>query len=357
MSSFRWRMAGWFALSLLLVLGVFTGITYLHLRHELRIEKWEREQPGHSDWVLHGSYSESEVEDIVGELAHLSLVYAVPVAALALLLGYFLATRSLQPLADINRQLQAIGASSLSQRVRLHSADQEFRSIETNVNALLARLEGAFRQLTEYSAQVAHELRAPLTLIRLRVEDAAGRIEPALAESLQDELCRLSEYVDQCLLLATAEQGRLVLKLEKVPLRSLLTDLLETYDLWARSQQRSVTLAEGPEVVLTADPRYLRQILHVFLSNALRHGCGPVWVAVEIRSEGAACWVKNAAAPKTDGEGAHGNGLGLRLARAVAGALGWEIMTVRQGDNFTAEIRWPSRGVVPGSEAKVDMPA
>lgn len=352
MTSFRWRMAGWFTLSLLLVLGVFTGVTYLHLRHELRMERWEREQPGRSDWVLHGSYSESEVADIAGELAHLSLVYAVPVAAMALILGYFLATRSLKPLAEINRQLQAIGASSLAQRVRVGRADREFQSIESNINALLARLEGAFQQLTEYSAQVAHELRAPLTLMRLQVEDAAGHIEPGLAESLQDELRRLSEYVDQCLLLARAEQGRLVLKLEQVPLRALLTDLLETYELWARSQQRAVTLQDGPELVLTADPRYLRQMLHVLLSNALRHGCGPVWVVLETRSEQASCRVENGAPPSAGEETARGAGLGLRLARAVAAAQGCEIATNREADRFIAEIHWPRQRLGPRSETK-----
>ncbi len=349
MTSFRWRMAGWFTLSLLLVLGVFTGVTYLHLRHELRMEKWEREQPGRSDWVLHGSYSESEVADIAGELAHLSLMYAVPVAAIALILGYFLATRSLKPLADINRQLQAIGARSLAQRVRVGRADREFQSIESNINALLARLEGAFQQLTEYSAQVAHELRAPLTLMRLQVEDAAGHIEPGLAESLQEELCRLSDYVDQCLLLARAEQGRLVLKLEHVPLRALLTDVLETYELWARSQQRAVTLQDGPELVLTADPRYLRQMLHVLLSNALRHGCGPVRVSLETRSEQASCLVENGAPPCAGEEAARGTGLGLRLARAVATAQGCEIATNRESNRFTAEIRWPYQRVGPKS--------
>ncbi len=340
MNSFRWRMAGWFTLSLLLVLGVFIGVTYLHLRHELRMEKWERDQPGHSDWVLHGSYSESEVADIAGELGRLSLLYAVPVAALAIGLGYLLATRSLQPLADINRQLQAIGASSLAQRVALSRVDREFQAIESNINALLARLEGAFRQLTEYSAQVAHELRAPLTLIRLQVEDAAGRIEPGLSESLQDELRRLSDYVDQCLLLATAEQGRLLLKLEQVPLRPLLKDLLETYELWAKSEQRSVTLDAGPDISVTADPRYLRQILHVLLSNTIRHGSGPVRVALGIESGRACCRVENGL-PQRSG-GATGTGLGLRLARAVASAQGCELVTGSQTGAFTAEIRWPA---------------
>jgi signal transduction histidine kinase len=360
MKSFRWRMAVWFALSLLLVLGVSTGVTYLHLQHELRLEKWEREQPGHADWVLHGSYSKSEVDDIAGELWRLSLFYALPVAGVALGLGYFLATRSLGPLADLNRQLQSIGAGSLGQRVQLRRADREFQGIESNINALLARLEGAFRQLTEYSAQVAHELRAPLTLLRLQVEDAAGRIEPALAESLQEELSRLSDYVDQCLLLATAEQGRLALKLERVPLRAHLRDLMETYELWARSLHRDAILIDGEEILVTADTRYMKQMLHVLLSNAIRHGSGAVRVIVRRESDQALCRVENDVPPGTEAEGdanakaiaggraagvagtRAGTGMGLRLARAIASSLGCLLTVSRSGSLHVAEVRWTS---------------
>jgi signal transduction histidine kinase len=353
MNSLRWRMAGWFTLSLLAVLGGFIGVTYLHLQHELRIERWEREHPEHPDWTLHGSYSKSEVDDIAGELWRLSLLYSVPVALLTAGLGYLLASRSLDPLAEMNRQLRSIGAGSLSHRVRLTRADREFQAIEANINALLARLEGAFRQLTEYSAQVAHELRAPLTLLRLQIEDAADRIEPALAESLQDELGRLSDYVDQCLLLATAEQGRLVLKPEHVPLRPLLVDLLETYELWARSQQREVRLAAGPDVTVTADSRYLRQILHILLSNAIRHGSGPIDVLLEPRADHVACRIENRVS-NAPGAGT-GSGLGLRVAQAVATAQGCILEAFAAPPGFVAKIRWfPARA--PRSPGKPPAP-
>jgi two-component system heavy metal sensor histidine kinase CusS len=231
MKSLRWRMALWFALSVMAVLSVFVLISHLHLRHELQLEKWERSHPGQPGFILHGTYSDPEIEDITGELVKISLLYALPVALLAVGLGYILARRGLAPVADLNGLLRSIGARSLSQRVELHEADAEFRSIEENLNALLGRLEDSFKQLTEFSAQVAHELRTPLTLIRLQVEEAAGRIEPVLAESLQDELSRLSDYVDQCLLLATAEQGRLKLRVETVHLRQLVRDMMDTYEL------------------------------------------------------------------------------------------------------------------------------
>ncbi len=348
MNSLRWRLAAWFALSLLTVLAVSIGVTYLHLQHELRVERWEREHPDHPDWVLHGSYSKSEVNDITGELGRLSLLYALPVAALSLGLGYLLSTRSLRPLADLTGQLQSIGASSLSHRVRLARTDREFQSIEANINELLARLEGAFRQLTEYSAQVAHELRAPLTLLRLQVEDAAGRIEPALAESLQEELSRLSDYVDQCLLLATAEQGRLLLKPERVPLRDLLKELLETYELWARSQQRGVTLTAEPDLVVNADPRYLKQLLHILLTNAIRHGVGEIRVRLEADSDTATCRVSNATSP-TPRENP-GSGLGLRVARAIASAQGCTLRAGPSPNGFSAELRWTRPAGTVGSD-------
>jgi signal transduction histidine kinase len=340
MKSLRWRIALWFTLSLLAVLGVFVVITYTHLQHELRVEKWERTQPGHGDWALHGSYSESEVNDIAGELWQLSLYYAGPVALLALGLGYYLSRRSLQPVAEINRQLQTIGVRNLQQRVRLVDADEEFQTIEKNLNALLVRLEDNFRQLTEFSAQVAHELRTPLTLLRLQVEEAAGRIEPALAESLQDELNRLSDYVDQCLLLATAEQGRLTLYLQPVNLRTLVTGMIEVYELLARSANRVVRVAADEEATVTADPRALRQILHNLLTNALRHGEGPILLSVCREGAESVCRVENAPAAKPAPASA-GTGLGLRLVRALAAAHPRLTFSVKSSDaRFVAELRW-----------------
>lgn len=340
MKSLRWRIALWFTFSLLAVMSVFVGITYTHLQHELRVERWPRAHPDQKDWTLHGSYSEAEVNDIAGELWRLSLLYAVPVTLVTLGAGYYLAKRSFQPVAEMNRQLNAIGARSLEQRVRLKDADEEFRAIENNINALLSRLDASFRQLTEFSAQVAHELRTPLTLIRLQVEEAADRIEPALAESLQDELRRLSDYVDQCLLLATAEQGRVSLEIRPVPLRALVLEMLEVYELLARSENRALTVAAAEEVTVPADARSLRQILHNLLTNALRHGEGPIVVTVGRDGADSCCRIENAVSRKLIAGGS-GHTLGLRIVRALVALHPKMAFTSGAADGqFAAELRW-----------------
>lgn len=340
MKSIRWRIALWFTFSLLAVMAAFVGMTYAHLQHELREEKWERAHPGNRDWTLHGSYSEAEVNDIAGELWRSAVVYAVPVTALTLGVGYYLAKRSFEPVTDMNRQLGAIEARSLDQRVRLTDADEEFRAIEKNINALLARLDASFRQLTEFSAQVAHELRTPLTLIRLQLEEAADRLEPGLAESLQDELRRLSDYVEQCLLLATAEQGRVTLDIRTVPLRGLVLEMLEVYELLARSENRLLTVTAPEEIIVSADVRSLRQILHNLLTNALRHGEGPIGITVGRDSTDRFCRIENTVARKASAVGS-GNTLGLRLVRALTALQ--PKMTFSGGatdGQFIAELRW-----------------
>lgn len=340
MISFRWRIAFWFTLSLLAVLTVFVGITYTHLRHELRVEKWERAHPDRQDWNLHGSYSEAEVDDIAGELWRLSLIYALPVTLLTLGAGYYLAKRSFQPIAEMNRQLQAISARSLDQRMQLRDADAEFRALENHLNALLARLDTSFRQLSEFSAQVAHELRTPLTLLRLQVEEAAGRIEPTLAESLQDELSRLSDYVDQCLLLATAEQGRLSLTFKSVSLRAVVNEMIEVYELLARSKNRVLTVVATEEFCVPADERSLRQMLHNLLTNALRHGIGPLTVTVFREDSAVVLRIENEVAATISPAGS-GTTLGLRIVRAIA-ALHRQLSFSTQLVNgrYVAELRW-----------------
>lgn len=323
MRSLRLRVALWFAASVAAVMLVFVAVTFLHLRHELRVEKWERDLERNKDWALHGSYSEAEVADIVGELWSLSLLYAAPVLLLAMGAGYIVARRAFRPVAEMNHQLQRIGANNLRARLDVTRADRELRDIGDNVNALLVRLENSFQQLSDFSAQVAHELRTPLTLMRLQVEEAAGRIDPALAESLQEELKRLSDYVDQCLLLATAEQGRLQIQPTRFRLGTVVADLAEAYHLLAREERRSVEW-RGPDVEVETDPRHLRQLLHVLLSNALRHGEGTVFVHVRPTAHGALCEIRNRIRLGSPAAST-GNGIGLRLARALAATLGLEI--------------------------------
>ncbi len=338
--SLQTRTTIWFALSTLGVTLVFALVTYFHLRHELTVEKWERAHPDRPDFILHGSYSEDEVDDIAGELLRLSLFYSAAVAIVATGLGAYLSRKSLRPVAAINLQLQTIGATNLASRVDAPEADPELTAITANINSLLARIETSYRDLSEFSARVAHELKTPLTLMRLQLEDSSQRIEPELAESLQDELRRMEHYVEQSLLIARAERGQLDLPLQNIALKTLLEDLLEPFALLAREENRELRLHAPSAANVEASPWAIRQILHNLIGNALQHGSQDIQISLKESEQAVTLTLANSlrSTPQP------GTGLGLRAAEAIARQHpGLTLSKEEDGQTHTATLRWTKR--------------
>jgi signal transduction histidine kinase len=275
------------------VLAVFMVFTYRLLDAELHHKSWQSDYPEHPDWKLHGSYSEAEVRDILGEFMETSVAYGMPLALAALLIGYWLARKSVKPIAAVNEQLQSIRAPNLSQRIQLPEPDREFRDLVRHINDLLARLEKSFNDMSEYAAKVAHELRTPLAILRLKVEQAGGQIAPELAEELQAELHQLAHVVDQSLLIAKAEQGRLLLTPRPFDLAALVADMAEDFSLLAQEEDRVLHLAVKSQCAVVADPKYARQIIHNLLANGLKHGQGEVRVTLRRRGESCLLTITN----------------------------------------------------------------
>jgi len=305
-------MTLWFALSTLGVTLVFALVSYFHLRHELSVEKWERSHPDRPDFTLHGSYTDEEVSDIAGELLRSSLLYSTAVAVAAFLLGRYLAKKSLKPVAAINQQLQTIEAASLEKRVQIPEADDPLKGIAININALLDRIEHSYQEVSNFSSRVAHELKTPLTLMRLQLEDSAKQIEPEMAESLQDELHRMEHYVEQCLLIARAEQGQLKLDFENVSISQLIKEQIEPYELLAREENRQLVLHSKADIHATTSKWAFRQIMHNLFGNALQHGTGDI--LIELRAEGQkAVAIRN----KVKSSNTTGTAIGLRIVDAL----------------------------------------
>jgi signal transduction histidine kinase len=209
-----------------------------------------------------------------GVLTLLAAVILVP-----LLLG-----RGLAPLHRLAAQAADIHAGSLRQRFPAAGLPDELNPICAGLNDLLARLEHSFNDISEYSAKVAHELRTPLTILRLKVEQAGGRLPPDLAEELQTQLQHLAHVVEQSLLIARAEQGRLAVQPRSFDLTALVADLAQDFSLLAQENGRAVHVSSGPACFALADPKYARQIIHNLLSNALKHGRGDIHVNVTAHS-------------------------------------------------------------------------
>jgi signal transduction histidine kinase len=300
----------------MLLLAMFAGFTHHYLNAELHRKTWQRDYPDHPDWKLHGSYSEAEVDDIMKELVETSVIYGVPATLIAVVVGWLLSRQSLRPIARLNDQLHTIRAANLSQRIELPEIDAEFRDLVRHLNELLGRLDRAFTDMSEYAARVAHELRTPLAILRLKVEQAGERIPPELAEQLQAELHQLTHVVDQSLLIAKAEQGRLKINPRAFDLAALVHDVAEDFALLAQEDDRAVKLSVRAGGMVWADPKHARQILHNLFTNALKHGQGEIRVKLTRRDHGYALTLANRIRPRTSAQ-PDALGLGLRVVETL----------------------------------------
>src|SRR5262249_764053 len=101
----------------------------------------------------------------------------------------------------------------LHRRIDLSLPNDELGELAATFNSMLARLETSFVALRNFTADAAHELRAPLTLMRAELESAMnrgdGRVDVAAGRALVAEIDRLSRLADQLLLMAQADAGRL----------------------------------------------------------------------------------------------------------------------------------------------------
>ena len=335
-------MAVWSVLSVILIAAVLMLAAHWHLDGELRKDRWDRSHPKFPQWSIHGSYTDEEVQDILGELLTVWLWIALPLLIGSVGVGYFIAARSLRPVRRINRQLAALDPQSCAQGVHLPERDGELATLVQHINDLLGRVGRSYNEMTEFSTTVAHELRTPLTFLRLRLEALAPELPPDVSEELQEKLHRLSQYVEHTLLMAKAEVDHLEQNIQVVNFTALLDDLHGGYAILADEGDLVLNWQVDPGIQVLSDQALLRQILHNLLGNSLRHG--QKRVSLEARP--------------TDGEGPViveisnyvaaadtarlGNGIGLRLVRAIVPVLPRTTFTSWEHDGvFSVKLELP----------------
>jgi signal transduction histidine kinase len=340
--NFRFKLAAWFSLSFVLLVGALLFTAHRHLDEELRKDRWDRSHPEFPGWVIHGSYTDAEVHDILGELLQVWSWVGVPLVLCSLAVGYFIARRSLRPVSRINRELDLLHVGSVRRGIGLPEQDRELSALVGHVNQLLERVGRSYEEMADFSTRVAHELRTPLTILRLRLEAAAADLPADFSDEMQEEVHRLSRLVDRSLLAAKAEGGRVVPEVRRVDLSSVLAELHDDYALPASTTCTSLQWRVAPGLACTSDPEILRQILHNLLSNIVRHGQG--LARVTAKPGGPSCVVvRMTNQTGTDGAGPAGVGIGLRLVSALSAALGEGVFRSRSfGRYYSARLVLPT---------------
>ena len=308
-------------------------------------------RPGESLFVVVGS----TLGDRNESLARLTLLLAVfGSAALAIVSfgGWILAAAALRPVERMRREASAISESELDRRLQLSPADDELSRLGSTLNALLARLEEAFRREGRFLDQASHELRTPLAVLKMELDLAAANatdpeeIRQALlnASAEADRLVRLAEDL---LVLARVRGGRLPVRRMPVDLHDLVGNVCTAYASRASAEGRTISWTVAEDVVLRADPSRVRQAIEDLLDNALRHADdGPIevdarrvgdMVRIAVRDHGPGFppeMLAGALEPFAHGQptrtgeeqaSADGPGLGLAIVRAVAEAHGGSV--------------------------------
>lgn len=288
------------------------------------------------------------VDQLLTDYARIALMLAAGVVALGLALGHALSRLTLQPLRAIADTANRIRSDNLAERIPAPGGRDELASLVRLLNQMFDRLQASFEQMGRFAADVSHEVKTPLALIRLNAERlrarAAGDAElAAAAGDILEEIERLNQVTDRLLFLARAESGALELSRRPLAVRALLGPLAEDAQALAGDRGVRFALEGGDEGELRADPALLHQLLLNLLANAvsvsprgglvvLRSAAVPGGWRFEVIDEGPGLeeaqlarlfgrfvrFERAGAAGAPAGRAGHGHGLGLAISRSIA---------------------------------------
>lgn len=332
--NFRLKIAIWFGVSLMALTGLMMVTAHWHLDEELREDRWDRTHPKYPNWVIHGSYTNEEVHDILGELMRTWLWVAAPAIAISLGVGYVLARRSVLPIRRINDQLNRLTPATMRAGIVPTEDDSVLADLVAHINSSLDRAGAAYEEMAGFSSRVAHELRTPLTLLRMKIEQAGEGMPGEMQEELQEELARLSRFVERSLLAAKAASGSLEPHASRVDVTKLLDDLGEGYRLLAEERKLALVWASAPGLEALTDADLLRQVLHNLLGNALRYARSKVEVSAAMEAGIPVVTISNDCDSRT--MATNGLGLGLRLVQGICDSTGMGFHTLTPTGEFTA---------------------
>ncbi|MCP1575384.1 two-component system heavy metal sensor histidine kinase CusS [Herbaspirillum rubrisubalbicans] len=193
---------------------------------------------------------------------------------LATLLSYFLVRSGLSPLRMMAAQTRAISAHKLDTRLDLQAAPRELHEIVQSFNDMLDRLHRSFQQLSQFSADLAHDVRTPLNNLMVQTQVALGKPRgideyQALLSSNIEEYERLSRMMESMLFLARADNAHVVLQLQELDVAEELSRIAEYFEGIAEEAQ--VRIAVSGAGRLRADTMLLRRAVGNLVANAIRY--------------------------------------------------------------------------------------
>ncbi|MHA3735988.1 heavy metal sensor histidine kinase [Pseudomonas sp. Eth.TT006] len=237
----------------------------------------------------------TEREQMLGSY-RMRLYLAVGLGALlAFALGLVLLRRGLQPLRQLSEAVRGIDLRSLDQRLSTTHTPAELLEPVQALNGMLARLDDSVQRLSQFSADLAHEIRTPLhTLLAsngqaLNHPRSTAEYQELLASNME-EFERLKRMAENLMFLARAEQAERALDRRQLDLHSVGSELCDYFE--ALADDRELRLDNQLHGEMFADQQLLQRALGNLLANAVRHADAGTLISLRRRDEPGMCWLQ-----------------------------------------------------------------
>lgn len=295
-----------------------------------------------------------------------TMLLALPVLlVLSLLIGVNASRRPFVIMRHMNTVTRRITAENMHERLPVPGIESEVRELTETINDMLDRLEAAFNEVRQFTADVAHELRNPLCAVQGEMQVVLSRERSAeeYRETVAETLIRINtliKIVNDLFLISRFDNQKVVLEKEIVDFADLVRDLYEFFEPAAREKQLTFTMRTCEHANALVDRTHMQQLVSNLVDNALKftpagesvtlhleQRSGELLLHVEDTGVGISAedmpyiFQRFYQADKTRSGMQGGSGLGLQICKRIAEAHGGAI-TVRASEHkgviFTLRI-------------------
>jgi two-component system heavy metal sensor histidine kinase CusS len=255
-------------------------------------------------------------------------------------IGYALSQLFLRPVRLIQATANRIRADNLNERIPVGDVRDEFSSLARFLNQMFDRLEKSFSEIRHFTADASHELKTPLSLVRLHAERllVKGDLEPAQREGVQvqlEELARVDQIIDELLFLSRADAHAITLNPRETDAADFLAGFAQDASALAEYNGRKFAYTHHGEGTVVFEAKRIRQVLLNLLANAIKASpqdgrislrsvvAGGMWrISVEDEGPGLTVEQRDKLFERfvrfdSNGEGDRGSGLGLAICRSI----------------------------------------
>jgi len=217
------------------------------------------------------------------------LIFSPIFLILLSLVGFILTKKAFAPVKNIVSEVKMITARDLSRRIQTGSRD-EIGELVTTFNDLISRLENSFEQISQFSHDVSHELKTPLTILKGEIEVILRqKREPEeyrkSIKNLGEEIEKLQNIIDNLLLISKLESKAQKIHFEEIDLNDVILEVFDDLLEMTKKKNQSLEMKNISSTIIKGEKELLERLFSNILENAIKYTPEKGKIIIEMKRE------------------------------------------------------------------------